>query len=82
MVLALYRAADPAAFREWEPRMRQLTARVPVLVLWGEQDPYIPPWVADRFGADRVVRFPDSGHWTPAEVPDRVALEIQNFVSR
>ena len=81
-VLCLYRAAGPAAFREWEPRMQRLTAQVPVLVLWGSHDPYIPPWVADRFGAERVVRFPDSGHWTPAEVPDRVAREIQDFVSR
>ncbi len=80
MVLRLYRAADPAAFREWEPRMLRLTAQVPVLVLWGRHDPYIPLWVADRFGAERVVHIPDSGHWTPAEVPDRVATEILDFV--
>lgn len=80
MVLRLYRAANPAAFREWEPQARSLTARVPTLVLWGTRDPYIPAWVADRFGAKRVVRFPDSGHWTPAEMPDRVAEEVQEFV--
>ncbi len=80
MVLRLYRAADPAAFREWEPRMLRLTAQVPVLVLWGRYDPYIPLWVADRFGAERVVHFPESGHWTPAEVPDQVATEIRDFV--
>ncbi len=80
MVLRLYRAADPAAFRVWEPRMQRLTAHVSTLVLWGTQDPWIPIWVADRFGAERVVHFPESGHWTPAEVPDRVATEIQDFV--
>ena len=80
MVLRLYRAADPAAFREWEPRMLRLTAQVPVLVLWGNHDPAIPIWVADRFGAQKVVHFPESGHWPPAEVPDRVAEEIQDFV--
>jgi pimeloyl-ACP methyl ester carboxylesterase len=80
MVLRLYRAADPAAFREWEPRMLRLTARVPVRVLWGMKDPWVPLWVAERFGAQKVVYFPDSGHWTPAEVPDRVAMEIQAFV--
>jgi haloalkane dehalogenase len=80
MVLRLYRAAAPAALRMWEPRMRQLTARVPVLVLWGNHDPAIPIWVAERFGAQKVVHFPESGHWPPAEVPDRVAAEIQDFV--
>jgi pimeloyl-ACP methyl ester carboxylesterase len=80
MVVRLYRAADPAAFREWGPRMLRLTAQVPVLVLWGRHDPYIPLWVADRFGAERVVQFPESGHWTPSEAPDRVATEIEDFV--
>jgi len=80
MVLRLYRAADPAAFPEWEPRMLGLTAHIPVLVVWGTQDPWIPLWVADRFGAERVVHFPASGHWPPAEVPDRVAMEIRDFV--
>jgi pimeloyl-ACP methyl ester carboxylesterase len=80
MVLRLYRAADPAAFRAWEPRMLQLTARVPALVLWGRHDPYIPRWVADRFGAARVVHLPNAGHWPPAELPDRVAAEIREFV--
>jgi pimeloyl-ACP methyl ester carboxylesterase len=80
MVLRLYRAASPAALREWEPRMLGLTAQVPVLVLWGTHDPWVPLWVADRFGAERVVHFPDCGHWPPAEIPDRVAMEIRDFV--
>jgi pimeloyl-ACP methyl ester carboxylesterase len=80
MVLRLYRAANPADFREWEPRMRKLTAQVPTLVLWGTHDPWVPLWVADRFGAERVVHFPDSGHWTPTESPDQVATEIHDFL--
>lgn len=80
VVLPLYRAANPAAFREWEPRMLRLTARVPTLVLWGTKDPGIPQWVAGRFGAEKVIYFADSGHWTPAEVPDRVAMAIQDFL--
>ena len=80
LVLRLYRAADPAAFKEWEPRMLQLTEKVPALVLWGTEDPWVPQWVASRFEAKKVVHFPDSGHWTSAEVPDRVAREISDFV--
>lgn len=71
MILRLYRAADPAAFRRWEPRMRAATARIPTLVLWGEHDPYIPGWVAER--------FPDAGHWLPVEQPERVAASLLRF---
>jgi pimeloyl-ACP methyl ester carboxylesterase len=59
MILGLYRAASPAAFREWGPRMLQLTSRVPTLVLWGIYDPWVPLWVAHRFGAERVVPMPE-----------------------
>jgi len=69
MVLRIYRASDPANFGAWEPRMLQLTARVPTCVLWGERDPYIPPNYAERFGAREVVRLPNVGHWIAAEVP-------------
>lgn len=81
MVLCLYRAGDPSAFREWEPRMLRLTEHVPTLVLWGDTDPWVPMWIADRYGAARVTHFPDSGHWPPAEVPDRVAAEIRDFLN-
>jgi pimeloyl-ACP methyl ester carboxylesterase len=80
MVLRLYRAADPALVWAWEPRMLELTSRVPTLVLWGTADPWVPAWVAERFGAQRVVYLPEAGHWPPAEVPDRVAAEIAAFV--
>ncbi len=78
-ILRLYRAATPKSFREWEPRMLQITATIPTFVLWGEHDPYIPAWVADRFAADEVVSYPESGHWTPAEVPDRVAADLRRW---
>lgn len=82
MILKLYRAANPSEFRAWEPRMLAATARIPTLVLWGEHDPYIPSWVADRLGARKVLRFPDSGHWTPAEMPEPVAEAIGEFLGQ
>jgi pimeloyl-ACP methyl ester carboxylesterase len=81
-VLRLYRAADPPSFAEWETRMLATTAAVPTLVLWGEHDPYIPRWVADRFGARQVIVYPESGHWAPAEVPGRVAKDLLDFYGR
>lgn len=80
MILRLYRAADPAAFREWELRMLAAARQIPTLVLWGEHDPYIPAWVAGRFGTDRVRRYEDSGHWLPAELPEEVAAALRDFL--
>jgi pimeloyl-ACP methyl ester carboxylesterase len=81
MILRLYRAADPEQFRLWEPRMLQATAVIPTLVLWGEHDPYIPSWVAERFGTSNVIRLPACGHWVPAEAPVCVARELLRFGS-
>jgi haloalkane dehalogenase len=81
MMLRLYRAADPHEFEHWEPRMLEATARIPTLVLWGEHDPYIPAWVAERFGTRNVKRFAESGHWAPAEVPERVSDELLRFLA-
>lgn len=78
-MLRLYRAIGPEEFRKWEPRMLAATTKVPTLVLWGQHDPYIPEWVAEKFGARRVARFEESGHWPPAEVPELVSAELVNF---
>jgi pimeloyl-ACP methyl ester carboxylesterase len=79
MILRLYRAADPQRFKEWEPRMLETTSKIPTLVLWGEHDPYIPAWVATKLGAQLVKRFEESGHWVPAEFPQRVSDELLRF---
>ncbi len=80
MVLRLYRATDPESFVWWEDHLRSLTARVPALVLWGDQDPYIPKQYAERFGARMVVHFQAHGHWLPAEAPALVAEHLLPFL--
>jgi len=82
MILNLYRAADPQDFQKWEPRMLAATNKIPTLVLWGEHDPYISSWVADRFGSQQVLRFKQSGHWLPAEFPEKVSRELIRFFSQ
>ena len=77
--LSLYRAANPQDFENWEPRMLETTSKISTMVLWGQHDPYIPTWVADKFGANEVIRFGESGHWVPAEIPDRVSSELLRF---
>nr|MDQ3933292.1 alpha/beta hydrolase [Actinomycetota bacterium] len=65
--LRYYRSAGENlnAGREQAAVLRQRSR--PALVIWGEQDPYIPPEQAERqreaFPDARVEIFPDSGHW-------------------
>lgn len=75
-VLRLYRAMDPAVFAPWEPRLLAASAQVPTRVIWGERDPYIPAHFADRFGAERVERLSEVGHWPMVEQPALVAQRI------
>ena len=79
-ILQLYRAANPEDFAKWESRMLEATSKIPTLVLWGQHDPYIPAWIAERFNAKKVVRFLESGHWAPAEVPSQVSNELRSFL--
>jgi pimeloyl-ACP methyl ester carboxylesterase len=76
MMLRLYRASDPRRFVGWETRLTALTASVPTWVLWGDLDPFADRAYADRFGAQRVVRFPDCGHWLPLEDPAGIAARL------
>jgi pimeloyl-ACP methyl ester carboxylesterase len=79
-MLQLYRRSDSKNFLGWEDRLLQLTARVPTLVLWGDQDPFAPRGYAERFGAQTVRHFADSGHWLPAEAPEAFASALLSFV--
>ena len=81
MALRHYRALDSANFRGWEDRLRELTARVPTLVGWGDRDPFIAPAFAERFGAREVHHFANYGHWLPLEAPDALSAHIDAFFS-
>ena len=81
MVLKLYRATDPEKFQGWEDELHALAERVPIRVLWGAHDPYIPPRWAKHFGSNDVRVFEDCGHWLPAEAPARIAEELRQFFS-
>lgn len=57
---------------------------VDALVLWGEQDPWYPPAVADEYAAGlpgaTVERIAGAGHWPwldRPEVVDRVASLLE-----
>jgi pimeloyl-ACP methyl ester carboxylesterase len=60
--------------------------RVPTLILWGEQDQWIPVAHAERFHAaipdSRLVRYPDLGHLPMEEDPARTARDVMEFLRR
>jgi len=76
----LYRLQGPQLLAGFPERVRDLTAAVPTLVLWGERDPYLSPAYAERFGAP-VQRYPELGHWPHVEAPARVARDIEGFIA-
>jgi pimeloyl-ACP methyl ester carboxylesterase len=76
MVLRLYRGLDPEVFETWDTGLRQLTAVVPSLVLWGDSDSYIASRFADRFGARTVKHYAIHGHWLMVEAPDIVSRNL------
>jgi pimeloyl-ACP methyl ester carboxylesterase len=71
---ARHRPAPPAGWR----------VRVPTLLLWGDRDAAIAPWVADWSAAlcdtVRLVRFPSATHWLPHEEPARVNDLLVRFL--
>lgn len=87
-VLRLYRATSPAVFGErvpgrdesWHQAWLALARAVPSLTLWGERDPYLrTSWIED-LGTTGVARFPQSGHWLPAEDPEGFAARLDAFL--
>jgi pimeloyl-ACP methyl ester carboxylesterase len=60
--------------------------RLPVLILWGEEDGLIPvssaAWFADAIPGAKVILYPKTGHVPMEEVPDQSAKDLDEFLSR
>lgn len=73
-ILRLYRSAPPQELEEAGMRFAQVTA--PTLVLWGDQDPYIPTEFARKYEETlpnaRLELLEDAGHWPWIDRPDCV----------
>ena len=78
-ILRQYRAIDTKDYATWEPKLLELTKRVPMIVLWGDKDEFISSKFADRFGAQTVQHYPNYGHWIAVEAPDEMAAKIGAF---
>ncbi|MBI5719447.1 MAG: alpha/beta fold hydrolase [Burkholderiales bacterium] len=79
-ILRLYRSVPAGAFASWEADYLRAAKHVPVLVLWADGDPFIPKRFAERFAAQRIVRFERSGHWLPLAEPAAFANETAGFL--
>lgn len=82
MALRFFRATELIHFRGWDTQLRALASRIPTQVLWSDDDPYIAPEFADRFGAQVVRRYAGYGHWLPLEATDLVGQELEGFLAR
>jgi pimeloyl-ACP methyl ester carboxylesterase len=79
-LLRTYRAyANPSViFEPWEERLLSALDELPALVLWGDQDVYIPVRFAERFGVNPV-HFEELGHWLHLQAPALVATHLGKF---
>jgi haloalkane dehalogenase len=82
--LDLYRSGDFAKLEPYKGRLAELG--VPVLLVWGENDPFAPVGGGYRFqkqipGA-RLVVLPDASHFVMEDEPQRVADEVRAFLGQ
>lgn len=75
-ILKLYRSAMPHQFLPWQASLEKLARQVPLELIWGMDDPYIPTYVADLLHARSKVLLSNCGHWVPAEVPEAYIQQI------
>jgi pimeloyl-ACP methyl ester carboxylesterase len=73
-ILRLYRSSPPAKLAAAGLDLGELAG--PSLVIWGEQDPYIPAEFADRYaealGNAKAERVDGAGHWAWLDKPEIV----------
>jgi pimeloyl-ACP methyl ester carboxylesterase len=81
-VLRLQRSVDDEREQAMATTLESL--RLPVMIIWGDRDPWYPPAVLDAYRARlpeaRVERLPEAGHWPWLDDPsaiDRVADFLQ-----
>jgi haloalkane dehalogenase len=66
----------PNFFDGYAAHLQKLVEAVPVHVVWGEHDPFIPPRYAKAFGAKNLDLVNSGGHWVPLTDAARVAAAV------
>ena len=82
--LDFYRSMDFEKLAPYEGRLAALG--VPVLLLWGGQDPFAPLAAAHRFERElpdtELVVLDDAGHFVWEDEPERSAAALAAFLAR
>lgn len=78
-ILRLYRSSPPEKLALAGLGLGRLEC--PALVVWGDQDPYIPAEFADAYaaavgGEASTLHLPDAGHWPWLDRPDLVGTVV------
>jgi pimeloyl-ACP methyl ester carboxylesterase len=83
-VLKLYRATDDPGAGGEELAAALAGREIPALVIWGEDDAYLPSEYAARqrevFPSADVHVLPSSGHWPYADAPETVERLLVGFL--
>jgi 2-hydroxymuconate-semialdehyde hydrolase len=76
------RALDGIGLRELEGRMRAW--ELPTLILWGDDDPFHPPEIAERLNeaimSSALGLVPECGHVLPEEAPETIFPIIAEYL--
>jgi pimeloyl-ACP methyl ester carboxylesterase len=86
-IIALYRGTDEPEIHRFARRQAKVLRRRadrPALVIWGEDDPYLPAETAQQqrrgFPGARIKVFPQAGHWPFVDYPRRSRKLIVRFL--
>ena len=67
----------PEFFAGVDDARRTLLSRVPVRVVWGSPDPYIPERYVSSFAGTTVELVAGAGHWVPITAATQVAAAVR-----
>jgi len=73
------RMLQPSYFQGADAQLAELIRRVPVRVVWGEGDPYIPARYGDAFPGAECEGVSKGGHWVPLSAAERVAAAVRGL---
>jgi haloalkane dehalogenase len=81
-MLELYRSFDPEEFKPYQGRLAGLG--VPALILWAEEDDYLPRDFASRFASEipgaKLVLLESARHFLFEDEPERCGQEVIDFL--
>lgn len=69
-ILRYYRSANPQAYKAWWPKVQALAAQVPIDLIWGADDYYVPLAEGKAISHRQFTALEGIGHWVPLECPE------------